>query len=107
VRRLHDLGKPAWATADTLYGDISPDHPREDLTELIGLGVNGIITNLPELLRDVLAARATALRQPGGTREPLPRPQGAEVAAPSPPGSPLPTHNPIAITQPGRLTCRP
>lgn len=60
VHRLHDLGTPAWATADTLYGDISPDHPREDLTELVRLGVDGIITNLPELLRDVLAARATA-----------------------------------------------
>jgi len=69
VRRLQDLGKPAWATADTLYGDISPDHPRKDLTELVRLGVNGIITNLPELLRDVLAARATALRRrwPGKT----------------------------------------
>jgi glycerophosphoryl diester phosphodiesterase len=56
VQQLHDLGKPAWATADTLYGDISPQHPREDLSELVRLGVNGIITNLPELLRDVLAA---------------------------------------------------
>jgi len=57
VRRLHDLGKPAWATADTLYGDISPDHPREDLAELVRLGTDGIITNLPELLKDVLAAK--------------------------------------------------
>jgi glycerophosphoryl diester phosphodiesterase len=56
VQRLHDLGTPAWATADTLYGDISPDHPREDLTELVRLGTDGIITNLPELLRDVLEA---------------------------------------------------
>lgn len=56
VQRLHGLGKPAWATADTLYGDISPDHPREDLTGLVRLGIDGIITNLPELLRDVLAA---------------------------------------------------
>ena len=53
VQRLHDLGKPAWATADTLYGDISPEHPREDLTELVRLGTDGIITNLPELLQDV------------------------------------------------------
>jgi glycerophosphoryl diester phosphodiesterase len=57
VQRLHDLGKPAWATADTLYDDISPDHPREDLTELVRLGIDGVITNLPELLRDVLASR--------------------------------------------------
>jgi glycerophosphoryl diester phosphodiesterase len=56
VQRLHDLGKPAWATADTLYGDISPEHPAEDLTELVRLGTDGIITNLPELLQDVLAA---------------------------------------------------
>jgi glycerophosphoryl diester phosphodiesterase len=56
VQRLHDLGKPAWATADTLYNDISPEHPLEDLAKLVRLGVDGIITNLPELLRDVLAA---------------------------------------------------
>jgi glycerophosphoryl diester phosphodiesterase len=58
VQRLHDLGKSAWSTADTLYGDISPDHPREDLTRLVRLGTDGIITNLPELLQDVLAAEA-------------------------------------------------
>ncbi|HEX5117313.1 MAG TPA: hypothetical protein VFW65_19150 [Pseudonocardiaceae bacterium] len=56
VERLHGLGKQVWATADTLYGDISPEHPREDLGELVRLGVDGIITNLPDLLRDVLAA---------------------------------------------------
>ena len=56
VEWLHDLGKPAWATADTLYGDISPEHPREDLSQLVRLGVNGIITDVPELLRDLLAA---------------------------------------------------
>ena len=57
VQRLHDLGKPAWATADTLYDDISPEHPRQDLAELVRLGTDGIITNLPELLQDVLAAQ--------------------------------------------------
>lgn len=56
VQRLHDLGTPAWATADTLYNDISPDHPCDDLAELVRLGIDGIITDLPELLRDVLAA---------------------------------------------------
>lgn len=56
VDRLHRLGKQVWATADTLYGDISPQRPREDLGELVRLGVDGIITNLPEMLRDVLAA---------------------------------------------------
>jgi glycerophosphoryl diester phosphodiesterase len=54
IGRLHDLGKPVWCTADTLYQDISPEHPREDLSELVRLGVNGIITDVPELLRDIL-----------------------------------------------------
>jgi hypothetical protein len=27
-RGLHDFRKPAWATVDILYGDISPNHPR-------------------------------------------------------------------------------
>jgi glycerophosphoryl diester phosphodiesterase len=49
-----DLAKPVWCTADTLYQDISPEHPREDLSELVRLGVNGIITDVPELLRDIL-----------------------------------------------------
>jgi glycerophosphoryl diester phosphodiesterase len=56
IERLHDLGKPVWTTADTLYKDIDPDHPREDLRELIRLGVNGIITDVPELTREVLSA---------------------------------------------------
>ncbi len=56
IERLHDLGKPVWTTADTLYQDIDPDHPREDLRELIRLGVNGIITDVPELCREVLSA---------------------------------------------------
>lgn len=55
VERLHELGTPAWATADTLYEDISPEHPRDDLRELVALGVNGIITDMPQLLREVLA----------------------------------------------------
>lgn len=54
ISRLHDLGKPVWCTADTLYQDISPEHPREDLTELVRLGVNGIITDVPELLTEIL-----------------------------------------------------
>ena len=56
IERLHELGKPAWTTADTLYKDIDPDHPREDLSELIRLGVNGIITDVPELTRELLSA---------------------------------------------------
>jgi glycerophosphoryl diester phosphodiesterase len=44
-------------TADTLYRDIDPEHPRDDLNELVRLGVNGIITDVPELCRDVLSAK--------------------------------------------------
>lgn len=55
IQRLHDLGKPVWTTADTLYKDIDPHHPREDLSELIRLGVNGIITDVPELTRELLS----------------------------------------------------
>ena len=55
IERLHDLGKPVWTTADTLYRDIDPARPREELRELIRLGVDGIITDLPELCRDVLS----------------------------------------------------
>jgi glycerophosphoryl diester phosphodiesterase len=55
VERLHDLGKPVWTTADTLYRDIDPDDPVGDLRELVRLGVDGIITNLPELCRNVLS----------------------------------------------------
>src|SRR5258708_14719912 len=57
IGRLHDLGKSAWTTADTLYRDIDPAHPREDLDELVRLGVNGIITDVPELCMDVLSAK--------------------------------------------------
>ncbi|HEY1573667.1 MAG TPA: glycerophosphodiester phosphodiesterase family protein [Pseudonocardiaceae bacterium] len=56
VERLHRLGKQVWATADTGYGDISPEHPDDDLSELVRLGVDGIVTDLPDVLRDVLAA---------------------------------------------------
>lgn len=55
IERLHDLGKPVWTTADVLYRDIDPKHPLEDINELIRLGVNGIMTDVPELCRDALA----------------------------------------------------
>lgn len=55
IEHLHDFGKPVWTTADTLYKDIDPSHPREDLSELIRLGVNGIITDVPELTRELLS----------------------------------------------------
>ncbi len=57
IERMHQLGKPVWTTADIAYGDINPDRPSEDLAELVRLGVNGILTDVPDLLRDVLAKR--------------------------------------------------
>jgi glycerophosphoryl diester phosphodiesterase len=57
ITRVHELGKPVWTTADVLYRDINPERPREDLAELVRLGVNGILTDVPELLRDLLAAQ--------------------------------------------------
>lgn len=61
IERMHGLGKPVWTTADVLYRDIDPEHPREDLAELIRLGVNGIMTDVPELCRDVIAATRVSL----------------------------------------------
>jgi glycerophosphoryl diester phosphodiesterase len=55
VQRLHELGKLVWTTADVQYRDIDPEHPAEDLTELVRLGVDGIITDVPELLRELLS----------------------------------------------------
>jgi glycerophosphoryl diester phosphodiesterase len=57
IERLHHLGKPVWTTADVAYSDISPERPREDLAELVRLGVNGVLTDVPDLLREVLTAR--------------------------------------------------
>jgi glycerophosphoryl diester phosphodiesterase len=57
VACVHEHDKPVWSTADTLYDDINPEKPDEDLRELIKLGVNGIITNLPQLLADILAEK--------------------------------------------------
>jgi glycerophosphoryl diester phosphodiesterase len=58
IERMHQLGKPVWTTADVAYRDIDPDHPREDLAELVRLGVSGVLTDVPDLLGEVLAARA-------------------------------------------------
>ncbi|MGB8880508.1 MAG: glycerophosphodiester phosphodiesterase family protein [Solirubrobacteraceae bacterium] len=57
IERLHQVGTPVWTTADVMYRDINPDAPAEDLAELGRLAVDGIITDVPELLRQVLAAR--------------------------------------------------
>ncbi|MDH3338333.1 MAG: glycerophosphodiester phosphodiesterase family protein, partial [Gammaproteobacteria bacterium] len=47
VRNVHDLGKPVWTTA--------ADAPREVLEELIGSGVNGILSDFPEVTSSVMA----------------------------------------------------
>lgn len=49
VRRLRELGTPVWTTAG--------DAPRAQLEELIGLGVNGILSDLPAVMDALLATR--------------------------------------------------
>ena len=44
---MHQLGKPVWTTAN--------DAPREELEKLIRLRVNGILSDLPEVMSRVLA----------------------------------------------------
>ena len=46
VKKVHQLGKPVWTTAN--------DAPREELEKLIKLGVNGIISDLPEVMNKLL-----------------------------------------------------
>jgi glycerophosphoryl diester phosphodiesterase len=60
IERMHQLGKPVWTTADVLYRDIDPERPRDELAELVRLGTNGILTDIPETLRDVLATSSQA-----------------------------------------------
>ena len=47
VKKVHDLGRPVWTTA----GDAS----REELEELIGYGVNGILTDEPTVMQHLVA----------------------------------------------------
>ena len=47
VQKVHQLGKPVWATAS--------DAPREELEALIKLGVHGILSDLPEVMSRLLA----------------------------------------------------
>ena len=46
VKKVHQLGKPVWTTAN--------DAPREELEKLIKLGVNGILSDLPEVMNKLL-----------------------------------------------------
>ena len=49
VHRVQSMDKPVWVTAGNASG--------EALTELVRLRVNGILTDLPEVLTDLLAGR--------------------------------------------------
>lgn len=51
VPRLRELGTPVWTTAG--------DAPRAQLEELIGLGVNGILSDLPAVMDELLASQRT------------------------------------------------
>ena len=46
VNKVHHLGKPVWTTAN--------DAPREELEKLIKLGVNGILSDRPEVMNKLL-----------------------------------------------------
>jgi glycerophosphoryl diester phosphodiesterase len=50
VRRVQELGRPVWTTAG--------DAPRQTLEELVALGVNGVLTDWPGVLAELLADRA-------------------------------------------------
>ncbi len=53
VKKVHDLNRPVWTTAN--------DDPRAELEKLVRLGVNGILSDLPDvmsaMLRDIRASR--------------------------------------------------
>lgn len=46
VKQVHRQGRPVWTTAN--------DAPRQELLNLINLGVNGILTDLPEVLAQLI-----------------------------------------------------
>jgi glycerophosphoryl diester phosphodiesterase len=46
VEKVHRLGRPVWTTAN--------DAPREELEKLVRLGVNGILSDLPEVMNQML-----------------------------------------------------
>ena len=56
VRKVHGLGKPVWTTAG--------DSPREVLEELIRSGVNGILSDFPEVASRVMADFEARCRGP-------------------------------------------
>jgi glycerophosphoryl diester phosphodiesterase len=58
TEKLHKAGKPVWTTAG--------DAPREELKRLMDLGVNGIISDRPELMNALLGE----MRKIGGLNGP-------------------------------------
>jgi glycerophosphoryl diester phosphodiesterase len=46
IGKIHSLGKPVWTTAG--------DAPRDELEKLIRLGVNGILSDFPEIMNSLL-----------------------------------------------------
>jgi glycerophosphoryl diester phosphodiesterase len=46
VGQVHQQGRPVWTTAN--------DAPRQELLKLINLGVNGILTDLPQVLTQLI-----------------------------------------------------
>jgi glycerophosphoryl diester phosphodiesterase len=47
VKKAHQLGRPVWTTAN--------DAPRDELEKLVRLGVNAILSDLPEVMNTMLA----------------------------------------------------
>jgi len=47
IERVHQAGKPVWA--------LTGDAPRAELEELVRLGVDGIISDLPDVMNDLRA----------------------------------------------------
>jgi glycerophosphoryl diester phosphodiesterase len=55
VRRVQQLGTPVWTTAS--------DAPRGELEELVALGVNGVLTDYPGVLAELLADMGRARQE--------------------------------------------
>lgn len=47
VKKVHQLGRPVWSTVN--------DAPRAEVEKLIALGVNGILSDLPEMMSGLVA----------------------------------------------------
>jgi glycerophosphoryl diester phosphodiesterase len=52
IRKVHALGRPVWSTAN--------DAPRDELEKLVRRGVNGILTDLPDVMSSLLRDMRTS-----------------------------------------------